>query len=207
MFRDPYIKVGVVILAGGLSSRMGSDKARLCDRAQGTFLSSSVSLGEAVLGNIGQDSSKVFVSGDYEGYRCVIDKFIKRGPLAGIHASLEVAQSQGIDVLLFMPIDMPNLGESALMNLLDHFRKEDCSGACFYKDRELPFVLRVSPERRALIERLLGDDNDDRSLASIGGFLAKCGAREVESEGNIDSQFININTPSEYLSWRSADES
>ncbi len=124
-----------VILAGGQSRRMGFDKQTLeLD-------------GQPVVGQIAQALSSLFsdiilVTNRPELYedlleslprvRLVSDLYPGRGPMAGIHASLLLAQSRYVYVI---GCDMPYLSPPFILFLMQKIRsKENSSGAMLKRD-------------------------------------------------------------------------
>ncbi|NLJ77476.1 MAG: molybdenum cofactor guanylyltransferase [Peptococcaceae bacterium] len=98
------VDVAGVILAGGKSRRMGTNKAFLTVGKEAMI--------ERIAGELGQVFQEILVSGgDGEigrrlGLRVVPDLMKGLGPLSGIHASLLAAKSPKC---LFVPCDMPFL--------------------------------------------------------------------------------------------------
>src|SRR5579864_1829110 len=92
--------VNVFVLAGGKSSRMGTDKAFVKLNGQ-TLLQRALEL----VRPIGQ---KVWILGSREkfgSYGTVIeDEFPNHGPLGGIHAALRVSDQE---LNLILAVDMP----------------------------------------------------------------------------------------------------
>lgn len=110
-------KVAGVVLAGGRSSRMGRDKALLdyngkplLDHMIGLFKQAGI--------------EDVYVSGDFEGYRCIPDTAPYEGPACAIADILTILRSY--DGVLFVPVDMPLLHTKAL-----HLLLKQKSGAYF----------------------------------------------------------------------------
>jgi molybdopterin-guanine dinucleotide biosynthesis protein A len=107
------IKLGVTafVLAGGKSSRMGSDKAflRLGDE---TLLSRALKLAGAVV-------SEVCIVGDAKKFaafgRVVEDVYRDRGPLGGIHAALSGSTTE---LNLMLAVDLPFVTQKLLQYLL-----------------------------------------------------------------------------------------
>jgi molybdopterin-guanine dinucleotide biosynthesis protein A len=103
--------VTAFILAGGKSSRMGSDKAflRLGDE---TLLSRALTLARAVAG-------EVRIVGDAKKFadfgEVVEDVYRDRGPLGGIHAALS---SSATDLNLILAVDLPFVGPELARYLL-----------------------------------------------------------------------------------------
>jgi molybdenum cofactor guanylyltransferase len=105
-----------VILAGGQSSRMGSDKAWLKLNGQ-TLLARQIKLARD------SGAAEVWISGrvgvDYSGLdgRVVFDAFHDAGPLAGIERALDAASHS---LCLTLAVDMPELTPALLQKLLSH---------------------------------------------------------------------------------------
>ena len=141
-----------VVLAGGLSRRMGRDKALLPLRGRdGLTL-----LGQAV-GRLSALCPEVWVScgrgGGYAGYVCVPDAPFAAaavrggplpehlrdgtdgglGPLAGLATCLARARERGWAGMLTLPCDMPHLPESLLRGLLTAAAGQETALAVFYR--------------------------------------------------------------------------
>jgi len=101
------------VLAGGQSSRMGSDKAFLEWQGR-TLLQRSLDLLSSVAARI----AIVGAADKFSTYGTVVeDHFTARGPLAGIHAALR--SSIAADFNLIVAVDLPLLSESFLRFLLE----------------------------------------------------------------------------------------
>ncbi|MEJ6077783.1 NTP transferase domain-containing protein [Vibrio sp. 1-Bac 57] len=73
------MNIAGIVLAGGQSSRMGQDKAKLTIEDH-TLLSRAVNLLHAA------GFEDCYVSGDYQGFNCIPDTQSELGPIAGIAA-------------------------------------------------------------------------------------------------------------------------
>ena len=108
------MNLGAAILAGGKSTRMGRDKARLEIGGQPLLARQIQLVREAGAG-------EVFISGrageDYIEFRCPVlyDRFRDAGPLAGIERVLAEASSPR---LLVVAVDMPSLTPVILKQLI-----------------------------------------------------------------------------------------
>jgi len=113
-----------VVLAGGLSSRMGTNKALLEFKGK-TLIEYMMSLVASVC------SGKVYCSGAVPGYKYLEDEKPHTGPAEAI---LSVVRQIGSTYrgILFVPVDMPNLTTEILRTLL---QKEGTDGACFQTHR------------------------------------------------------------------------
>lgn len=111
-------RVTGMVLAGGRSSRFGSDKARqiwrgrrLIDHAASALRSVSSEL--LISAGSGQESY------DVAGARTVTDRFAGCGPLGGLHAGLLYAASPW---LLVLACDMPRVTAGFLRGMLAEIR-------------------------------------------------------------------------------------
>ncbi len=102
-------KIAGVVLAGGKSSRMGQSKA-LLEYKGAPLLDHMI----GVLNKVGLP--EVYVSGEFEGYRCIADSAPHEGPARAICDVLSVLKAY--DAVLFIPVDMPFLTLKILENLL-----------------------------------------------------------------------------------------
>lgn len=173
---DSMSCVGIV-LAGGMSSRMGTDKA-LLQRDGHTQLQHSVDL----LSQAGCD--KVVVSRNADGF--IHDHYRDAGPLAGIHAALCAEPDAGR--YLILPVDMPKLPVAALSLLLAQNRN------CTLGQGPLPCLIHNQP---SLVKMLA--DNIEAGNLRIRHWLKQL---NTESVAVAQPQWLtNTNTPAE---WQSA---
>ncbi len=101
------MKIGAVILRGGKSSRMGSDKAELKLGGK-TFL-------ECIKSELSDfEELLVSVAGEASGPCEVKDIYKEQGPMGGIYSALMASKS---DALLVIPCDLPLFGRSLARRL------------------------------------------------------------------------------------------
>ena len=109
--------VAGVVLAGGLSTRMGHDKAQL--RVYGPDKPDLLARTHALLADL---LPRCWVSCRAEaprsGYACLFDAKHGQGPAAGILAALRDAQAQGFAAVLALSCDMPLMDAPTLHRLL-----------------------------------------------------------------------------------------
>ena len=118
-----------VVLSGGLSSRMGTDKA-LLKRDHETMLSYSIEQIKKA------GVSDVAVSGKQHGEPDLIDNL---GPMGGIYTMIEKYQP---NALLILPVDLPFMDSQNLQQLKSI---GELSGQpCFYQGNYLPLYLPVT---------------------------------------------------------------
>ena len=184
----------LVILAGGLSRRMGRDKAGL-PAGDGTLIQhlarrlAPVVIETIVAGGSGRHN--------LPGVTIVDDRYPGLGPLAGIHAGLLVARSPLVWVV---GCDLPDVDPRLAALLCGLAGDVDAvvpridsepQGVCAVYDRALaPRIegLLAAGERR--VKMLLG--------ASNVRYVTPGELRAVDPELR---SFRNINTPAEYRAW------
>ena len=115
-----------VVLAGGLSSRMGENKANLMRKD-----TDMLSFSKQLLTDIG--IREIVVSGnDYQ----VPDLVADAGPVAGIYSVLQKYRPAAI---LALPVDLPLMTAAALKQL--KVRGELSQKACFFQGHNIPLYL------------------------------------------------------------------
>jgi len=167
-----------VVLAGGLSSRMGRDKV-LLPWGDGTLLDHMIGLL--------QDSglSTVVVCGERPGYASVPDSEPGQGP--GVAISHLLASLASDAWALIVPVDMPLLTPKLIRALLDSAQ------AAYYADYPLPALL---PTRDGSGHRLYGHSLRALHLAADSHVLLLNDADRPA--------FINVNTPADWGEARKA---
>lgn len=183
------------ILAGGKSSRMGTNKALL--NFQGLPLIDHM---QQQLRDLG--IKKIFISGQIENYECIHDSISSIGPLAGIYS---VATKIGFTTnayCLFLPIDMPLLNQNILQHLIDNCFDNE---ATYYDNFPLPLILRITENLVTLLMHEINQKN-----FSIKNLLKKISSKKLYLAKSEKKQFINVNTPLEWktlLTYESSDKS
>ena len=110
-------RVAGVVLTGGLSSRMGQDKALLHVHGAGgpDLLARTHGLLAALLPQCWVSCRAGLPRA---GYQCLFDEQPDRGPAAGVLAALKAAQCQGFAAVLVASCDMPFMDAPTLSKLL-----------------------------------------------------------------------------------------
>lgn len=162
-----------VILAGGQSRRMGTDKATLQINGM-----SMLQINQHLLSECGiQD---IVVCRNQAGY--LADIHVNCGPMGAIHSALSYAhKSEHIEGLMIIPIDMPFLDKRLINQLIDHdvevlsHEKVDVDSvgskrrchARHFQDTPLPLFLPNHASFLSLSESVATSKND----RSIKAFL------------------------------------
>ncbi len=150
--------ISVILLAGGRSSRMGSDK-RLKYIETKPLIVHSISLADALSDDV------IISSNDYLDYfgshRVVFDNEKWGGPLAALDSCLEKTKNETI---LILTCDMPFLSKSLLAYMIEHHREG--SLGCFIKnDDPYPFPMIISGKLTSKIKEQVATGK--RSMKSI----------------------------------------
>lgn len=171
------------VLAGGLSTRMGQDKASLIF-GKSTLLNHQIEK----LRLLGVDD--LMISGWREALpdtRLIPDDYPRCGPLGGIHACLRAAKH---DAVLFLSVDVPLVPAEALRALLD----AHSGGATVLTvdEKREPLIAvydrSVLPDAEALLQ------SDCRAVRLL---LDRVSVREVPYSDD-PALLKNCNTPAEY---------
>ena len=168
-----------VLLAGGRSSRMGTDKALLPWRG-GTLLDHM----HATLRAAG--AHEVIVSGDRPDLGGVPDVEPGTGPMGALSQLLPQLQD---GAWLIVPVDMPLLEEALIHALL-----ATTSACTCVEDHRLPMVLRIDDGVRAVMADIGDRPGRERSLRALQQSLC------VESLPAAPWQHAlrNCNTPEDW---------
>jgi molybdopterin-guanine dinucleotide biosynthesis protein A len=162
-----------VVLAGGQSSRFGSDKA-LAQWDGRTLLLHAVD-------NLSGHCEQVVIAGREIGPApCIPDwPHADMGPLAGIAAGLHYAQDMDFDSVMTCGVDSPDVSQEALADL--------ASPPCYLADQ--PVIGHWPVGAAGALERILEGTGKHSMLA----FAEAIGARAVKSSGKP----ANINSPAD----------
>lgn len=174
-------RIAGIVLCGGRSSRMGSDKSQL--RYRGLALSEHMS---GLLRRAGVEHT--FLSGP-DGIRDILHG---RGPLGGMHACMN-ALAADFSHLLFVPVDMPLLRPEQLRRLA--LEASDAE-ALHYADQVFPLRLALSPRVRGKLAVQLAESEQGR--CSIKELMRALDSQSLAPAERDPESFININTPREW---------
>jgi len=196
-----------VVLTGGLSSRMGSDKALLNRHTNNNAPVNMLSFSTLKLKRSGVDN--VVISGKNHG---VADQFENLGPMGGIYTIIKKYQPKS---LLILPVDLPLINEESLKQLK---RVGELSQqACFYQNNYLPLYLPITAFVEQFFEQtFLPFKQTASSVTSWKTSLAKGSAKKGPSIKALLTQtphkcltptnsqlLFNANTPEQ---WQQAKE-
>ena len=186
-----------VVLAGGRSSRFGSEKAAALLDGKPLLLHAHAALAGAcdavaVSAEPGSEAERLAAAVDLPVLQDAPGH--PRGPLAGVAAGLAWAEAQGAEVLVLSPCDTPRMGAASVERLLAALGPEDDVAAAVAGDRlhALCAVLRVA-SMRSLAAVL--DRGEHPPLQTLWRGM---GLREVRFEDA--AAFTNVNRPEDLAS-------
>ena len=192
MYDQPVKDATAFVLAGGKSSRMGTDKALLA-WGGGTLLSHMVQMA-------GRVASTVHIVGQSEKFSSlgtvVEDLFRDCGPLGGIHAALSTTSS---DLNLILAVDLPFLSATFLEFLLAKARETDALVTVPRTDgRWQPLCAVYRRGFAGLAEQSLshGKYKIDPLFATVKTRVID--ESELGQAGFSTEIFRNVNTPEEF---------
>jgi molybdopterin-guanine dinucleotide biosynthesis protein A len=162
-----------VVLAGGLSSRFGSDKA-LAEWEGRSLLMHAVD-------NLSGQCEQVVIAGREIGPApCIPDwPHAGMGPLAGIAAGLHYAQDMDFESVMTCGVDAPNVSQETLESLFP--------APCFLAEQ--PVIGHWPTSAAATIERIL----EGTGKHSMRAFAEAIGATPVKSSAKA----ANVNSPAD----------
>ena len=177
----------LLLLAGGKSARMGTNKAELLYEGK-TFL-------EHMLEKAQQLGIQTFYISGYcssrEDVRTVWDQYEDRGPLGGLHACMKVMRTP---YCLVLPVDAPKLPLSILEALLQQHEQRTDDNVLIWEHgvRQEPLIAIYPVASADTMEALIREHS-----APVFRFLDTWGYRSYRLEME-EEQIINVNTPEAY---------
>jgi molybdopterin-guanine dinucleotide biosynthesis protein A len=189
---DGSPEVTAFILAGGKSTRMGTDKAFLEYEGR-ALLARALDLARSV-------TSEVYIVGNpqkFAGLAPVVeDVFSDCGPLGGIHAALRASRT---DMNLMLAVDTPFVSETFLRYLIRQAWNEPKATAVVPRGAEgwQPLCAIYRREFAGAAENALraGRNRIDRSFDEVRTRVID--EAELEAAGFSPAIFRNLNTPEE----------
>ena len=189
--QEKIVKYSAVILGGGKSTRMGSDK--------GSLLINGKSFIETIAGNLA-DADELFLStGENElyklpGIRNIRDEYKDIGPVAGIHKALKSMKNEW---LFAVACDMPFIDSAFAGQLLKNGLEENEEAVLIVpRDKSGRYNMLGAMYHRSLYEKVTELINGgERKLRRI---MELSGDKLVVTDITEERFLRNINTKEEY---------
>ncbi len=177
-------KMTGIILAGGKSTRMGSDKGLLSYRGK-PMISYPIEL----LKSLGMPIIIISSNNNYEqfGYPVFEDRYLNKGPVGGIYSGLTSSTNE---FNLILPCDTPNLTLEIIEHLIDASSGQQVT-VPNYRGQLHPLVGIYS---KSILPRLKTNISENRLKMSI--LCKEFDALEVVLDSSVSNDvdyFANIN--------------
>lgn len=173
----------VLILAGGRSSRMGTNKAKLQIE--------TTTLLDWQRERLSRLNMPVWHSGP-DGIVDIWSDF--RGPMAGLYSAL--ALHPEYDFWLVVPVDMPSLPVTRLRQLVHQGRLDQLPVA--YSNTPLPLMVPNSEQLKATLETWLSQPDGPRSMHAL---MSHFHGRWL-TESLPENECFNLNTPEDWSAFQ-----
>lgn len=174
-----------VVLAGGQSSRMGTDKAALPWRGRPLLQHMRDLLEQA-------GAQRVLTCGPGPDAQSLPDRQPGLGPLGGL---LTLAQTQPDGIYLILPVDMPRLTSALLRRLSGALADAEEISCAMFAGHVLPLCLRLEEATRAAIGEVADQAPRLRSMHALHARLRSTELAVADDERRC---LVNCNTPEEW---------
>jgi molybdopterin-guanine dinucleotide biosynthesis protein A len=186
-------KISGVILTGGSNKRFGGiTKSNLVIDGE-TIISRMISTIGMIFDEIIIVTNKPEEFSEYIKYRIVKDKYLKAGPLGGIHAALNASSE---DTIFVFAGDMPFLDKEIITYQINEFNKRE-------HDELIPEVNQFIEPLHAIYRKSVLNDlewflSEGKSRA-VRDFLSKVnvGYLQIPKTEKTEKAFANINSPAD----------
>jgi len=195
---DPTADVGAFVLAGGKSTRMGSDKAFVMLEGR-TLLARALELAKGVTDNVRIVGS----AGKFAGFAPVVeDVFCECGPLGGIHAALRASAAE---LNLMLAVDVPFVPAELLRYLVERARGSDAIATVPLADGGWqPLCAVYQREFGDVAEKALRGGRYRINVLFEGVEVQAIGEEELARAGFAAGMFRNLNTQEDVEAARDA---
>ncbi|WP_150467183.1 molybdenum cofactor guanylyltransferase [Francisella sp. SYW-9] len=176
------VKYAGVVLAGGLSSRMGKDKSCL-NIDDKTFLQKSYETLYSALGD------HVYISGNHKGYKSLIDKYPQSGPASAILGISNYLFDKGYEKVVIIAVDMPYIEKSTIIKGFEYLTKPDTKSVIF-NNYFLPCWLDLKS-----LKQVNATIKSSQNISMRKLLFDNMDCISIQDENISNENFININTP------------
>lgn len=178
-------KVSAIVLSGGKSSRMGTDK---CD-----LIYNNESLINLQIDKLNEIGIEDIIAAGYRGKNCktkIVRDDIMKGPLSGIYVGLNNIKN---DRALVISVDVPLVKKETIKRVIDYsFEKDlDIAMVMHHGNRE-PLIGVYKKELTKKIEAILRSES-----YSVMKLVDMCKFEFVDVEDD-DEDFLNVNYKDDY---------
>ena len=176
--------IAAVILAGGKSTRMGSNKALLSYHGERLI--------DFMANAIKKMGMPLYVSGKIAPYCCIPDNIANLGPLGGIISVMDFLLEKDIRAALFVPVDMPHMTSQFLIDMITY---KNLAEAIHCHQHPLPLLLRFTPK---VINALNANKKNHPQDASIRSLINQLNTSIYYPKENEKKALTNVNNPNDW---------
>lgn len=173
-----------IILAGGKSSRMGTDKGFLKLNNK-LFIEHIIDALKPLVSNVIIVSN--LKSYDIFGLQRINDDIENAGPLAGIYSGLKASKTE---LNLVLSCDVPLINKKNLQQLLDAAEEAIDIVQIESQGQQMPLIALYKKQCESIFHKLLL--NDERRLHQA---VSACNSKSISLNPEDDIYTTNINTP------------
>lgn len=149
--KKSHQKITGILLAGGMSSRMGREKGSMM-LGKHMMYEYPLKVLESVCDNILISSNKALP--DKVSYAMVSDEIVGIGPMGGIYTCLKHSST---DLNLVLSYDMPLINEALLLYLINHSSNWDILAPAMQTDRPEPLCALYRKSMLKIFEGLIAE--------------------------------------------------
>jgi molybdopterin-guanine dinucleotide biosynthesis protein A len=189
MFRN----ISAAILAGGPGKRFNDQiKAKIVIEGK-TIISRIIETIGDLFDEIIIVTNRPDEFKDYSGYKIIVDQFINKGPLGGLHSALKHSDRESVFVVAG---DMPFLGKELIVRQVDFYNNNTCDILIPKIDQ---FIEPLHGIYRTTILNTLEEYLEGENDYAIREFISRMNTCFMQLKGaeKQTHAFTNINTPSD----------
>lgn len=197
-------KIHIAILAGGKSTRMGTDKRFLKINDQ-TLVERATHLAEKV---VTPYKGQVLLCGLVPYRDCLPDLTPDQGPISGLYTALEALDYKKDTVppwLLVLPVDMPLLNKNLLNRLIDAVDSRSKAlqhevitpwNAARFSQFEMPFIIHATSTVKDIV--LTFQNKKNSSNRSFKSLFKQLRSKQLQINASEMEFMSNVNCPEDW---------
>jgi CTP:molybdopterin cytidylyltransferase MocA len=202
---DQSVPISAIVLAAGLSSRMGGEpKALLPFDDRDTFVTRIVrTFNDAGIGDVvvvlGHEAPRVATSVEQSGLaaRCVVNPDYRRGQFSSLIAGLEAVDRPEVDAVLLALVDAPMFASSTVTAIVQAFERTSAPVVRAVRGDQHGHPVLLA---RSLFDPLRRSDPTVGAKPVVRAHASAAGDVPVDDPG----AFVDVDTPADYAAMREA---
>ena len=190
-----FHNISAAILAGGSGKRFN-------DVVKANIVIDGKTIISRIIGEIGDIFDEIIIVTnkhdkfkEYNRYKIIVDQYLNKGPLGGIHSALKHTDR---DALFVVAGDMPFLKKNLIVKQIDYYNNSNC-------DILIPKIDQYIEPLHGIYRKTILDSLEDylesENDYAIREFIKTMNATFLELKGTEKQTraFTNINSPSDIL--------